>query len=47
MKNSKDIDANIASLVEGFEGDIVRTTEHEKDTVAASSSGKNYTSYFR
>lgn len=46
LKNSKDIDANIASLVEGFEGDIVRTTEHEKNTVIASSSGKNNTSVF-
>lgn len=46
LKNSKDIDANIESLVDGFEGDIVRTTEHEKNTVSGSSSGKNYTSVF-
>lgn len=46
LKNSDNIDADIEALVDGFEGDIIRTTEHEKDTVSASSSGKNYTSAF-
>lgn len=46
LKDSKDIDANIASLVEGFEGDIVRTTKHETGTEVASSIGKNGNSAF-
>lgn len=46
LKNSDGIDADIQALIDGFEGDIIRTTEYEKDTVNASSSGKNYTSAF-
>lgn len=46
LKNSDGIDADIQALIDGFEGDIIRTTEYEKDTVSASSSGKNYTSAF-
>lgn len=46
LKNSDNIDADIQALIDGFEGDIIRTTEYEKDTVSASSSGKNYTSAF-
>lgn len=40
LKNSDGIDADIQALIDGFEGDIIRTTEYEKDTVSASSSGK-------
>ena len=36
----------LKETLDGFEGDIIRTTEYEKDTVSASSSGKNYTSAF-
>ena len=46
LKNSDGIDADIQALIDGFEGDIIRMTEYEKDTVNASSSGKNYTSAF-
>ena len=46
LKNSDGIDADIQALIDGFEGDIIRTTEYEKDTVSASSSGKNYISAF-
>ena len=46
LKNSDGIDSDIQALIDGFEGDIIRTTEYEKDTVSASSSGKNYTSAF-
>ena len=37
LKNSDGIDADIQALIDGFEGDIIRTTEYEKDTVNASS----------
>lgn len=46
LKNSKDIDAKIEALVEGFEGDIVRTTKHDTNTFSAGSAGKNYNSAF-
>lgn len=46
LRNAEGIDGDISALVDGFEGDIIRTTEHEYDTVSADSVGKNYTSAF-
>lgn len=46
LKSSKEIDAEIEALVEGFEGDIVRTTKHDTNTFSAGSIGKNYNSAF-
>ena len=41
LKNAESIDEDIAALVDGFEGDIIRTTEHEYNTLSSGSYGTN------
>ena len=46
LKNAESIDEDIAALVDGFEGEIIRTTEHEYNTLSSGSYGAKNASAF-
>lgn len=46
LKNAESIDEDIAALVDGFEGEIICTTEHEYNTLSSGSYGAKNASAF-